>query len=203
MFKIISKILAFKNRILLITNPLIFTINSAAIPPPLADSATLRPLPPNPCSAHPCGANSICQVVHNTAQCACMAGMIGISPSCRPECVVASDCPARRGCVNQKCVDPCPGTCGPNSDCRVIDHSPVCFCRPGFTGNAYAACRPLPVVGKIRPNRVFFLAEIDNATLPIFKNKRTTLKMYDLYLAVPAPMTCYRYFPVTRVVDRR
>ncbi|EFX65777.1 hypothetical protein DAPPUDRAFT_229540, partial [Daphnia pulex] len=125
---------------------IIFVANSAAVQPPLAEVGTLRPIPPNPCNPPPCGANSVCQVVHNTAQCSCMAGMIGVSPSCRPECVVASDCPARRGCVNQKCVDPCPGTCGTNSDCRVIDHSPVCSCRPGFTGNAYMSCRPIPVV---------------------------------------------------------
>ena len=120
---------------------------TAAIPPPSAVEGVLPPLPLNPCQSHPCGPNARCEQVHNSPQCSCLTGMIGVAPSCRPECISASDCPAKRGCVNQKCVDPCPGTCGPNSDCRVIDHSPVCSCKPGFIGNAYQSCQPVPAVG--------------------------------------------------------
>ena len=159
----------------------------AAIPPPLVEVGTLRPLPPNPCNPHPCGANSRCQVVHNTAQCSCTAGMIGISPSCRPECIGASDCPSRRGCVNQKCVDPCPGTCGSNSECRVISHSPVCSCRPGFTGNAYSACRPLPVVGKTRR-----FASFAAQTKTFNAGRQPRLNTRQIFS-----------FSVTSVVDRR
>lgn len=75
--------------------------------------------------------------------------MIGTSPNCRPECILGSDCPSTSACVNQKCVDPCPGTCGSNSDCRVVNHSPICTCASGYTGNAFDNCRPIPVVGKI------------------------------------------------------
>lgn len=119
----------------------------AAIPPPTAVEGVLPPLPLNPCQSHSCGPNARCEQVHNSPQCSCLTGMIGVAPSCRPECISASDCPAKRGCVNQKCIDPCPGTCGPNSDCRVIDHSPVCSCKPGFIGNAYQNCQPVPAVG--------------------------------------------------------
>lgn len=154
------------------------TTFAAAIPPPAAEIGTLRPLPPNPCNPHPCGSNAVCQVVFNTAQCACTAGMIGTAPSCRPECIGASDCPSRQGCVNQKCVDPCPGTCAQNANCRVINHSPVCSCRPGFTGNAYANCRPLPAVGKALEEVVrllFSQADAQNAIIDInafrFKKK--------------------------------
>ena len=75
--------------------------------------------------------------------------MIGSAPNCRPECILNSDCPASSACVNQKCVDPCPGTCGSNSECRVVNHSPVCSCATGYTGNAFNDCRPVPVVGKM------------------------------------------------------
>lgn len=115
--------------------------------PSIGIPSVLAPLPPSPCESHPCGPNSRCQVVFNMAQCSCLPGMIFTTPSCRPECVSASDCPSGRGCVNNKCVDPCPGTCASDAECRVVDHSPVCACRPGFTGNAYASCRPIPVVG--------------------------------------------------------
>ena len=89
-----------------------------------------------------------------------MGNMIGSSPNCRPECLLGSDCPSNQACVNQRCVDPCPGTCASNSDCRVVNHSPVCSCAAGFTGNAFSDCRPTPVVGKMisnaRPDVFFF-----------------------------------------------
>jgi len=94
------------------------------------------------------GPNSVCQVVSGQAKCGCQAGMIGLAPNCRPECAVNSDCPSNKACVNQKCIDPCPGSCGSNTDCRVISHSPVCSCITGYTGDAFSDCRPVPAVGE-------------------------------------------------------
>ncbi len=114
------------------------------------EEGTLRPLPPNPCTPSPCGPNSQCQVVSGQAQCGCVPNMIGSVPNCRPECVLSSDCPSNSACINQKCVDPCPGTCAQNADCRVVNHSPVCNCATGYTGDAFSNCRPIPAVGKKR-----------------------------------------------------
>lgn len=108
----------------------------------------MRPIPPNPCVPTPCGPNSVCQVVTGQAQCGCQAGMIGSAPNCRPECLLSSDCPSSQACVNQICIDPCPGTCAPNAECRVVSHSPVCSCQSGYSGNGYDDCRPIPAVGK-------------------------------------------------------
>ena len=126
-----------------------FNTTVAAVPNPVVEESTLKPLPPNPCNPHPCGPNSLCEVVGGRAKCSCMPGTIGNAPNCRPECVISSDCPSNRACVNQKCVDPCPGTCASNAECRVVNHAPTCSCIEGFTGNAFADCRPIPVTGKI------------------------------------------------------
>lgn len=124
--------------------------NIAVILPPVSEIATLPPLPVNPCNPPPCGNNAQCQVVNNQAECSCLPGMIGVAPSCRPVCTQSSDCSPNQNCVNQLCVDPCPGTCGPRSICNVINHIPVCSCRPGYEGDAYRNCRPITaVVGKI------------------------------------------------------
>ena len=120
----------------------------APIPSPAVEEGTLRPIPPNPCTPTPCGPNSQCQVVSGQAQCGCMANMIGSAPNCRPECIIGSDCPPNQACINQKCVDPCLGTCATNSECRVVNHSPICTCASGYTGNGFADCRPIPAVGK-------------------------------------------------------
>lgn len=121
----------------------------APTPNPVVEESTLRPIPPNPCTPSPCGPNSQCQAVSGQAECVCVSGMIGTAPNCRPECVLSSDCTSNRACINQKCVDPCPGVCAPNSECRVVSHSPVCSCVTGYTGNAFSNCRPIPAVGKI------------------------------------------------------
>ena len=119
------------------------------IPPPKIEESTLKPIPPNPCIPPPCGPNSVCQVVSNQAQCGCQANMIGIAPNCRPECVLGSDCPSSQTCINNRCVDPCIGTCAPNAECRVINHSPVCNCLTGYSGNGFDACQPIPAVGML------------------------------------------------------
>lgn len=59
---------------------------------------------------------------------------------CRPECITSSDCRQSQACSNQKCRDPCPGTCGVNAKCQVISHNPICSCTPGYTGNAFMNC---------------------------------------------------------------
>lgn len=120
----------------------------ATTPKPSGEISVLPPLPVNPCVPRPCGPNSLCQVVSNQAQCACLPGTIGVAPNCRPECSAISDCPSNKNCINNRCVDPCPGTCAAGAQCRVINHTPVCSCREGYTGNAYSTCKPIPVVGK-------------------------------------------------------
>lgn len=98
----------------------------------------------DPCYPSPCGPNSHCQTVNNLAVCTCVPGFLGTPPSCRPECVVSADCPRNRACNNQKCIDPCPGTCGLGAECLVINHNPVCSCPNGFTGDPFVRCSQTP-----------------------------------------------------------
>lgn len=60
--------------------------------------------------------------------------------SCRPECIQNSDCERNRACENTKCIDPCPGACGVNTECRVLFHSPHCQCLNGYSGDAKQIC---------------------------------------------------------------
>lgn len=59
---------------------------------------------------------------------------------CRPECVINTDCIQNRACIRNKCVDPCPGTCGRNALCSVYNHIPTCTCPVGMVGNAFVQC---------------------------------------------------------------
>lgn len=59
---------------------------------------------------------------------------------CRPECMISADCALDKACVNSKCQDPCPGTCGLNARCIVTNHNPICSCTPGFTGDPFVRC---------------------------------------------------------------
>lgn len=64
---------------------------------------------------------------------------------CRPECIQNSDCNRHLSCVNTKCVDPCPGACGLNAECSVDNHSPVCYCLNGYTGNPSRMCQKIEI----------------------------------------------------------
>ena len=98
----------------------------------------------NPCQPSPCGPNSQCREINQQPVCSCLPSYLGNPPSCRPECTASVECSLDRACVNRKCVDPCPGVCGLNSQCKVRNHSPICYCNNGFTGDAFTRCYPIP-----------------------------------------------------------
>lgn len=101
-----------------------------------------KPIETNPCQPSPCGPNSRCRVHQNTAVCSCIENYIGNPPSCRPECTITSDCAPQKACQNLKCVDPCPGSCGLNAICHVVNHAPICTCLTRFSGNPFVSCQP-------------------------------------------------------------
>lgn len=95
----------------------------------------------DPCRPSPCGPNSICRVTGDRPTCSCQSEMIGAPPNCRPQCITSSECPLNQACLNQKCSDPCPETCGLNAHCRVSNHNPICSCPPAFPqGDPFDRC---------------------------------------------------------------
>lgn len=96
--------------------------------------------PTDPCQPSPCGSNAQCRVTNDQASCSCLPGMSGNPPNCRPECISNSECSSHLSCINQKCQDPCPGVCGRNSECRVVSHTPMCYCSQGFSGDPFSQC---------------------------------------------------------------
>lgn len=98
----------------------------------------------DPCIPSPCGPNSQCRVVNSQAVCSCLPSYIGSAPNCKPECILSSECLPNKACVNQKCVDPCSKICGSYAVCRVIKHSPICSCQPGYTGDPFSQCYAIP-----------------------------------------------------------
>lgn len=104
----------------------------------------MEPVYVNPCQPSPCGPNAQCHEVNQQAVCSCLPEFIGSPPACRPECTVNSECPLTQACINRKCADPCPSTCGQNADCRVYNHNPICSCKVSYTGDAFTRCYPIP-----------------------------------------------------------
>ena len=95
----------------------------------------------NPCDPSPCGPYSRCHVSpRGYSTCTCLPLYKGTPPLCQPECIVNSECPQTKACINQKCIDPCPGTCGLNAICSVISHNQVCNCLYGYEGDPFDNC---------------------------------------------------------------
>lgn len=110
----------------------VFKINYIAELPPAPES--------NPCIPSPCGTNALCQAVNKLPICTCMENYFGSPPNCRAECTVNSDCSSNTACINQRCRDPCPGSCGLQTECQVFQHAAICSCREGYTGNPFESC---------------------------------------------------------------
>lgn len=101
----------------------------------------------DPCIPSPCGMNSICRNVGTQAACSCSPGYLGNPPNCRPECVTNQDCISSLSCINEKCTDPCPGSCGQNARCSVFNHVAVCTCLDGYKGDPFTSCVLKPQLG--------------------------------------------------------
>lgn len=73
--------------------------------------------------------------------------------------------------MNQKCVDPCPGSCGINTQCTVINHTPSCTCDAGYTGDPFQGCVKIVIQGKYP----FFIYLRNIAEMPFIKTMETLL----------------------------
>jgi len=100
----------------------------------------------NPCEPSPCGINAICKEQNGAGSCTCLTEYYG-NPyeGCRPECVLNTDCASNKACSNYKCKNPCPGTCGQNAECQVVNHLPMCSCYQGYTGDPFRYCHQIPL----------------------------------------------------------
>lgn len=101
-----------------------------------------------PCQPSPCGSNAICKEFNGAGSCTCIESFIG-NPyeGCRPECIINTDCPSNKACLQNKCQDPCPGACGLNAMCQVVNHAPSCSCLRSYTGDPFRHCT---LQGKLR-----------------------------------------------------
>lgn len=119
-----------------IGDPYVRCQNAPALPPSLSV-----------CDPSPCGPYSRCLVSSNGfAMCSCLPGHKGIAPMCQPECVSNADCQQMETCVNQRCINPCLGSCGVNADCVVVNHNPICTCSRGKSGDPFVACTDITEV---------------------------------------------------------
>ena len=123
------------------------------VPDTLLDfSFTVEPIgdkPPKLCEPSPCGANALCTEKNNAISCVCPTNYIGDPySSCRPECVLNTDCSRDKSCVRNLCIDPCPESCGVNAECRIANHIPICSCKESHSGDPYEFCTPIPVTCK-------------------------------------------------------
>lgn len=75
---------------------------------------------------------------------------MGTPPNCHPECSVNSDCIGNKACIRNKCKNPCPGSCGTNAICTVINHTPSCTCPNGYSGDAFTNCVPVPICKRFK-----------------------------------------------------
>lgn len=133
----------------------------------------------NPCQPSPCGPNSQCREINGQAVCSCLPNYIGSPPGCRPECVVSSECPLNKACINQKCLDPCISTCGINSRCHVVNHSPICTCQTSYTGDPFTRCYPIP--RKIMPS-ILYLVNLKQETVNQLLREKFSI-WYTMYKA--------------------
>lgn len=117
--------------------------------PPM--SACLNSRCANPCLAlQPCARPARCEVSPTlpvrTMICTCPPGYISAGGGlCRPSvpidkitCETDEECSLNNACITALCKNPC--ECGPNADCQMKNHRPICACRPGFIGDATIGC---------------------------------------------------------------
>lgn len=111
---------------------------------------TYLPTDVSACAQNPCGTNAICRELKKAGSCTCIPNYFG-DPyvACRPECIMNTECTMSQACIKMKCQDPCPGVCGHNAVCNVVNHSPTCTCISNFRGNPFESCNRIPESKKL------------------------------------------------------
>lgn len=109
----------------------------------------------DPCYPSPCGLYSECRNINGAPSCSCLQNYYGSPPNCRPECTINSECSSNQACFREKCIDPCPGSCGYNTRCEVINHTPICSCLANYIGDPFTNCQLKPQERKIL-YKIFF-----------------------------------------------
>jgi hypothetical protein len=151
LFVICAMLNAYFVYIVCLDSVICMTFFGLIIEPPVVDVVSR-----NPCIPSICGPNSICKAIGETPVCSCLTGYIGRPPNCRPECTINADCPGNLACQNERCKNPCPASCGVNADCSVSQHSPICSCIVGYTGNPFVECSSIPICKLCSVVIVFF-----------------------------------------------
>jgi hypothetical protein len=95
------------------------------------------------CQPSTCGPNAECKIINDFPSCSCLPEFMGSPPNCKPECISNGECSSQLACINQKCKDPCIGSCGSNTDCFVVSHTPMCTCVQAYTGDPFTQCNPV------------------------------------------------------------
>lgn len=69
------------------------------------------------------------------------------------QCHSDDECDDSSKCSNGNCIEAClVSRCGINAQCRSSSHTGLCYCGPGYIGNAYIECSPEPRI-PIVPNQ--------------------------------------------------
>ena len=107
----------------------------------------------DPCPIfEPCRAPARCLVADTlpvrTMVCACPDGYhatedggCDVLPPIKTGCEADDECDSPLACINAICKDPC--ACGRNAQCDIVEHRPVCTCKPGFYGDPKVECIPV------------------------------------------------------------
>ena len=65
---------------------------------------------------------------------------------CSPVGCTANDqCTSFEACINRACINPCNDNsiCGSNAKCEAHDHTPICNCPRGMTGDPFKLCEKI------------------------------------------------------------
>ncbi|KAF5291111.1 hypothetical protein FQA39_LY14353 [Lamprigera yunnana] len=99
------------------------------------------------CNGHICGRNAECTSKNHQPICNCKIGHRG-NPNddkigCQKiQCESDSQCTNDKLCDHYMCKIAClvKNPCGKNALCSAERHKQVCYCQPGYTGDAYKSC---------------------------------------------------------------
>lgn len=111
----------------------------------------------NPCAiSNICNQDQECRVVDSlplrTIMCQCPPDtIVDSSGRCvaivtiQAQCKTDNDCKNPEQCIRGTCIEACQvNHCGVNALCKSFDHGAICYCAPGYTGNAHVECSNIP-----------------------------------------------------------
>lgn len=101
--------------------------------------------------------------------------------------------------MNERCADPCPGSCGLNARCHVINHVSICTCNDGYEGDPFSGCTKKQSQGNVQ-YKIILIQNVTISLIILFRYLINTFFLFVFQIFYHSIYATHRHVDQTQIV---